>query len=331
MDTQLIAALMALMLADAAPLIIASLGEMITERAGVVNLSLDGTLLITAMAGFAVAMTTGEVVFGFTAAILVGMFIAFIVALASLELHQSAVAVGFVLTILCTDLSSFLGNPFVRQAGPSVAFFPLPILSEIPVIGPIFFAQNPVVYFSYLMIIVTWFLIFRSRPGLILRGIGDNPSAAYARGINVRRLRYFYTIIGGGCVGLAGASYSLCVKLGWSYHMTAGLGWIALAIVIFGGWHPMKIALGAYLFGVLGSLGSLVQGIPELAQIIPTQVFQTAPFAFMILALFLVNNPRLERALAALPKPISGLLRRFLEVKPPAALVSAGSGQSWLR
>ncbi len=331
METQLIAALMALMLADAAPLIIASLGEMITERAGVVNLSLDGTLLITAMAGFAVAMTTGEVVFGFTAAILVGMFIAFIVALASLELHQSAVAVGFVLTILCTDLSSFLGNPFVRQAGPSVAFFPLPILSEIPVIGPIFFAQNPVVYFSYLMIIVTWFLIFRSRPGLILRGIGDNPSAAYARGINVRRLRYFYTIIGGGCVGLAGASYSLCVKLGWSYHMTAGLGWIALAIVIFGGWHPMKIALGAYLFGVLGSLGSLVQGIPELAQIIPTQVFQTAPFAFMILALFLVNNPRLERALAALPKPISGLLRRFLEVKPPAALVSAGSGQSWLR
>jgi ABC-type uncharacterized transport system permease subunit len=320
MDTQLLVALLASIMADSAPLVIASIGETFTERAGVTNLSLDGAILLSAMTGFAVAYTTDNVPLGFAAAMVVGAAVALIVAAASIELRQDQVAVGFVLTMLCTDLSSFLGNPFVRKPGPMVSHWSIPGLDQIPVLGPIFFDQNPVVYLSLVLVGVAWVFIFRTRPGLMLQGIGERPAAAFARGANVRLMRYGYTILGGSLVGFAGAAYSLSVKLGWSYHHTFGIGWIALAIVIFGGWDPLRVALGAYFFGALGSLGSFVQGVPFIADRIPTQVFQAAPFALMIVALLLVSSKGVERILDWFPAPVRRMLAGALRVAPPAAL-----------
>jgi len=304
-------------IAASAPLVFAGVGETLTEKAGVVNLSLDGTILLTAMTGFAVALLSGSLALGFLAAMVVGAGIAFIVAYGSIALGQNQIALGFVLTLLCADLSSFIGNPYVRRPGPSVPHMPIPGLASIPVLGPIFFDQDMVVYLSYVVIVASWLWIFKTQPGLGLRGVGERPEAAYARGVAVQRTRYVYTMLGGALVGLAGATYSLSVKLGWSHGHTTGIGWIALAVVIFGGWHPLRVAFGAYLFGALKSLGSLMQpAFPD----VPTQVFQTAPFALMILALLLVSGDFTERLLFYLPPRGRRLFNALLRGTPPAAL-----------
>jgi len=253
-------------------------------------------------------------------AMLVGAAIALLVAYAGIALGQNQIAVGFTLTLLCADLSSFLGKPFVRTPGPSVAHWSIPLLVEVPVLGRALFDQNLLVYGSYLALAIVWFWTARTRAGLALRAVGERPEAAHARGIPVNRLRYMYTGIGGALVGLAGASYSLSVKLGWSHRHTAGVGWIALAIVIFGGWHPLRVALGAYLFGALRALGGILQPIfPNL----PTQVFQVAPFALMIVALLVVSGQEPDAITGAEGGPrsrVRSLVRRALSGRPPAGL-----------
>jgi len=303
--------------AVSSPLVFAALGETLTEKVGVVNLSLDGSMLLSAMAGFAVAFVSGSLLLGFIVAMLVGALIALIVAFGSIALKQDQVALGFVMTLLCADLSSFLGAPYVHKPGPSVPHIPVPGLVSIPVVGPILFDHNLVVYLSYLAVVAACVWLSRTQPGLNLRGVGERPEAAYSRGIDVTRTRYLYTMLGGALVGLSGATYSLSVKLGWSHRHTAGMGWIALAIVIFGGWSPIRVALGAYLFGALKSLGSILQ--PTFPQV-PTHVFQAAPFALMILALTLVSGDLTERLSLYLPPKIRHLFNALLRGTPPAAL-----------
>jgi ABC-type uncharacterized transport system permease subunit len=318
---------LAAVLAASSPLIIAAMGETLSERAGVVNLSLDGKLLLAAMVGFAVGLNTGSVALGFAAAALVGALVALVLCLMSLSLTLSQTAVGFVLALLCTDLSSFLGNDYVRKPGPSVSSAPIPGLSDIPYLGTLLFKHDPLIYLSFVLVPLIWWFIYRTRPGLTLRALGERPEAAYARGVPVNRLRYLYAILGGALVGLAGAAYSLDLKQGWSYRHTAGTGWIALAIVIFGGWNPWRVALGCYLFGILQTLASRWQSSPpEWLPSIPTQIFQVAPFALMILVLALVNgagNPALARWIAGLPpalrSPLGWLVTR-LSAAAPAAL-----------
>jgi simple sugar transport system permease protein len=298
--------------------VVAVIGETLTEKAGVTNLSIDGSILLTAMVGFAVAFVTGSLVVAFFCAMLVGALVAWVIAFSSIVLKLDQIAVGFVLTILCTDLSTFLGNPFVRIQGPSVPALPIPILKDIPIMGRLFFDQNVVVYLSFVAIIAAWWWTYRTRPGLELQAIGERPAAAFARGINVNLQRFIYSIVGGALVGFAGASYSLFVKLGWSYHATSGLGWVALSIVIFGGWHPIRGAVGAYAFGALLSMGSFGQGwFPD----VPTQVFQTAPFALMIIALLLVSNDAIDRFLSG--SPVLRKIWQSLRGTPPGALNSA--------
>jgi len=194
---------------------------------------------------------------------------------------------------------------------------PIPLLRDIPVVGQIFFRHNILVYASIALILLVWFWIFKTRAGLTLRGVGERPEAAFARGVNVNRLRYLYTVTGGALVGIAGAAYSLGVKLGWSEGHTLSNGWIALAIVIFGGWHPLRVAFGAYLFGALISLGGILQrSIPG----VPTQVFQAAPFALMILVLLFVSGGPLERLLSLFPPRMRRLVGETLRVAPPSAL-----------
>jgi general nucleoside transport system permease protein len=325
MDTNAILFGLAGVMAAAAPVLFAAIGETFTERAGVINLSVNGTILLSAMASFAVAVSTQSILLGFIMGILVGALVALVVAFSSITLKQSQVAVGFVLALMCRDLSYFLGNPFMGLSGPRVPSLSIPLLSQIPYIGPIFFQEDPLTYLSYLLIIIAWIYIFKTRPGLVLQGIGERPAAAFVRGANVNRLRYLYTMLGGALVGMAGPIYSLSVKAGWKGAISGldGIGWIALAITIFGGWNPLRAAFGAYLFALLQWLGLVLQ--PSLPNI-PSQVLQVAPFPLMILTLLLVNIGNTEwvdRALAGLPESTRRLITRILRslrASPPASL-----------
>jgi len=315
-ETQIVA-ILATAIATSTPLVFGCLGETITERAGVINLSAEGTILMGAMTGFAIAKTTNSLLLGFLGAGCVGAAIAFIVAFGALTLKQSQIAIGFVLALLCSDLSSFLGNQFVRIPGPTVPSFQLPLLQHIPFFGEIFFQGDLLVYASYLLILFTWIYFYRTRPGLMLRSLGEQPAAAFARGTNVILMRYIYTLLGGALMGIAGAAFSLDFKAGWSHRHTAGYGWIVLAIVIFGGWNPLRVALGCYLFGILQSLASVAQSsIPE----IPTQIFNVAPFVLMILLLVITQSNWLENLLEKLPHQIARAILPVIRSQPPAAL-----------
>jgi simple sugar transport system permease protein len=320
MNSEQVIAILATAIATATPLVLGCLGETITERAGVINLSAEGTILLSAMTGFAVAKTTNNVALGFLAAALVGMGVALVLAFGALTLQQSQVAIGFVLTLLCGDLSSFLGNTFVRVPGPTVPSFKVPGLQHIPILGQLFFQSDVVVYSSYVLVAIATIYFYATRGGLILRAIGEQPAAAFARGTNVLLWRYGYTLWGGALLGIAGAAFSLDFKAGWSHRHTAGYGWIILAIVIFGGWNPLRAALGAYFFGILQSLASVAQSaIPN----VPTQLFTTAPFVLMILVLVLTSSNWLERILAYFPPSVRGSVSQIIRAHPPAALGKA--------
>ncbi len=315
MDTGFVIQTLASIVAASTPVVLASIGETISEKSGVINLALDGSIALSAMVAFAVAYTTGNMSAGILAAMAVGALVALVVAFASITLRRQQVAVGFVLTLLCADLADFLGNPYVRKPGPEVPHLPIPYLSRLPVLGPVLFDQNLLVYVSMLVIVATWWYLYKTQ----LQGVGERPESAFARGVNVNLWRYIYTTIGGALVGLAGAAYSLSIKLGWSHRHTFGIGWIALAIVIFGGWNPWRVAGGAYLFGLFKALGSILQRNPAFASV-PTQIFSSAPFALMILALLLVSSKGVDRLLELLPLRLSRTLDRTLRGRPPGGL-----------
>ena len=312
-------------LVAAAPVLFAVIGETITERAGVVNLSLNGTVLLSAMGGFATAYNTGSLLLGFLAGMLIGALVAFVVAFGSITLRQSQVAVGFVLALAARDLAYFLGVPYMNIPGPTLSNLSIPLLKDIPILGVLLFRSDLLTYLSFIVIFLAWTWVFRTRPGLMLRGIGERPAAAFVRGANVNLLRYIYTIAGGAIAGLAGPAYTLNVKPGWMGTQTGldGIGWIALSITIFGGWNPIRAALGAYLFALLQWLGLVLQSsLPG----IPSQVLQVAPFPLMILTLLLVNIGDAEwvqRWLAAMPEGVRRVAvkaLRAMRASPPAAL-----------
>ncbi|MEO0560959.1 MAG: ABC transporter permease [Chloroflexota bacterium] len=352
---------------NATPLVIASIGETITERAGVVNLSLDGSIVLTAMTGFVVGLITQNacadggaltavcggsdflpLTFAVIASMLVGGLVAFIIAAGDIELRQDQVAIGFVLTLLCRDIAQFLGAGYTRVPGPKIPNAPIPGLVDIPVVGPIFFDHDWTIYVSYLLVFGTWFWLFRTGPGMAHRAVGERPEAAFSRGTRVNWQRYFYTVLGGMLVGLAGAAYSLKLKPGWATPPNMlGDGWIALAIVIFGGWHPFRVVLGAYLFAFLRSLVSALQGVvftvpgwilaiynvPGLGWLrtifgvseagtyeAPVTLLNALPWVLMIVTLVLVSSGAIERLLRVLPRPAQRQMRAFLRSDPPAAL-----------
>jgi ABC-type uncharacterized transport system permease subunit len=308
-----------------APIVLAAIGETLTERAGVINLSLNGLIILSAMMGFWVSLETNSILLGFLAGMLVGIAVSALIAFSSITLKQSQVAVGFVLAITCEDLAYFLGNPIMGAQAPIMYATPIPLLKDIPVLGPLFFQQSIMTYLSIVLIFTAWFWISKTRPGLMLRGIGEKPAAAFVRGANVVKLRYFYTLLGGALVGLAGPLYTLSVKAGWKGTITGlnGIGWIVLAITIFGGWKPFRVAFGAYLFAFLQWLGLVLQ---STLTFIPSQVLQVAPFPLMILALLFVNlgnTEWMERIIATMPDWLRTRfikLIRALRSQPPGAL-----------
>lgn len=306
-DTATIASIVA----GASGLMFATMGETISEKAGVINLSVDGSMMLAALAGFVVAFQTGNVWLGFPAAAAVGTLVALIVAFGSIKLSLNQVAVGFVLFALSTELSRFLGQSYVGRPPVAVPAWEIPGLSSIPFFGRVMFDHNLIVYLAYLTVIAIYLLMYRTRRGLELQGIGERPEAAHSRGVPVNRMRYLYTALGGALIGIGGAAYSLDIKLGWSDRPTRNLGWIVLAIVIFGGWHPLRAAIGVLLFGALQAYAiNLIPEFPSLSQVLPS-----IPFPAMILVLVIVNWKALLRWLDRYP-----FLRAILRSDPPTAI-----------
>lgn len=308
----------------AAPVVFAVMGETLTERAGVMNLSLNGSIILSAMVGFVVATSTDSFLLGFLAGALTGAAVALLIAFSSITLKQSQVAVGYVLAMATKSLAYFLGAPFVGKPVMQLPLVKIPFLDNLPIVGPILFNKTLLTYFSYLLIIVCFVWLYKTRWGLVLQGIGERPAAAYVRGANVNLLRYAYTTMGGALVGIGGALYSLSVK-SWAGQLTGidGIGWIALAITIFGGWDPIKGALGSYLFVLLQWLGIALQ--PVLPNV-NSRIFQVAPFPLMILALLFVNIGNadwVERTLAGMPDDARRFVSKILRgmrALPPASL-----------
>ncbi len=302
---------------QATPLIIAVCGETITERVGVVNLSLDGTMLLAAMTGFVSAYLSDSVIIGFIAAGVIGSLFALIVAFGSIKLRKDQYAIGFVLTLLGDELSAYLGQNFTRIPGPRVSHLGIPYLKDIPILGPLFFDHDLLVYFTFILVFLTWWWLSQTQAGLKLRSAGERPEAGFARGVNINRLRYIYTLIGGALVGVAGAAYSLDIKLGWAEGSTRGLGWIALAIVIFGGWSPVRGAIGALLFGGSKALAAVLQRqYPDVSLV----AFNTLPWFLMIAVLLAVGSDLTDRLIAFAPRRLRQQLKRILKIRPPAAL-----------
>tara|TARA_Y100000817_G_scaffold53161_1_gene38790 strand:+ start:1672 stop:2625 length:954 start_codon:yes stop_codon:yes gene_type:complete len=286
-----------------APLIFAVIGETITERVGIVNLSLEGTLLITALASFAVTIWTDSLYLGIISAGLIGGLIAFLIVLINFRFYINQIAVGFIFTIFLWKLSSYLGGDFVRIPGPYLDEISVPILKEIPFLGPVFFDNNILVLSSIILIPLSWFFLFRTKFGVNLRAVGENPSAADARGLDVMKYRFIYSFVGGVLIGIGGATFSLEVKYGWSEGHTLNYGWIALAIVIFGGWNPVRGSVGVYGFGILQVLSLKLQSLTiGFSQILPL-----IPFPLMILTLVLIQSANKNEG-RWFPKPIRLLI-----------------------
>lgn len=240
-------------LATGTILLFAAIGEIYAERSGILNLGVEGMMLLGAMAGFSASLATNNVWLGLAAAMIVGGVLSMAHGLVTIHLQADQVVSGLSLTFLGTGLALVLGEGLTGKTPPLVPTFDLPLLSQIPFIGPIFFTNHSLlVYVGYLFIPAAWYYIYRTRPGMHLRAIGEKPEAADTMGVNVYRLRYFYVFVGGCLAGLAGATISLSVSPGWySAQTTSGQGWIAIGLVIFAQWDPWRAALGAYLFGAL--------------------------------------------------------------------------------
>ncbi len=228
----------------------ACLGELLCERAGVLNLGVEGIMLMGALGGFAVCYWTANAWLGALAALAVGGALASIHAFLTITLRANQVVSGLALTIFGGGLSSYLGRNLAgKPASDKFSKLAVPLLSEIPRLGTILFKQDALVYLSYALVPLLWLYVYRTRQGLYLRAVGERPEAADAMGVSVSRLRYLYVIGGGALGGLGGAAISLGTNPGWTENITAGRGWIAVALVIFAGWNPARAALGAYLFG----------------------------------------------------------------------------------
>jgi ABC-type uncharacterized transport system permease subunit len=273
----------------ATPLLIAAIGELVVERSGVLNLGVEGMMIMGAVTGFGVALTTGSPWLGLFAAIIVGALFSLLFGFLTLTLVTNQVATGLALTLLGLGLSGMIGEAFVGQPGVKLTAIYIPGLTDLPFVGRLFFGQDPVFYISILLTVgVAWFL-FRTRAGLTLRSVGDNHASAHALGINVIGIRYLAVMFGGACAGLAGAFLSLVYTTQWIENMTAGRGWIALALVVFASWRPLRVLAGAYLFGAvsIGQLHAQALGIG-----IPSQLLSALPYLATIVVLVLISRNR---------------------------------------
>ena len=273
----------------ATPLLYAALGELITEKSGVLNLGVEGMILLGAVSGFAVVHFTGSAALGILAGLLGGAGLSLIFALLVLGFQASQVATGLALTIFGVGLSALLGQDLVGIAYAGLPTLAIPLLAKIPVIGPLLFNHDILVYGSFVMVAAVFWFLTRTRAGLIVRAVGDSHEAAHAMGYPVIRIRFLAILFGGGMAGLAGAYLSLAYSPLWIENMSSGRGWIALALVVFATWRPARVFVGAYLFGGITILQLHAQA---LGVGIPSQVMSMLPYLATIAVLVLISRDR---------------------------------------
>ena len=302
MDVQVTNFILSVMIA-ATPLLLAATGELVAERSGVLNLGIEGMMLVGAVTGFAAASITGSASLGAVAGMLGGAAIALVFAVLTLSLLANQVATGLALAIFGTGLSALMGAGYVGITVERLPRLSLPGLSDLPIIGPIVFGQDALVYVSLAAIVGSWWFLYRSHAGLILRAVGDSHDSAHAIGFPVIAIRYLATMFGGAMAGLGGAYMSLAYSTAWSENMTAGRGWIALALVVFATWRPFWLLVGAYLFGAIMYLSFYLQG---LGIAIPSQFVSMLPYLGTIAVLVVISRDRARirlHAPAALGRP----------------------------
>ncbi len=285
------------------PILFATVGEIFAERSGILNLGVEGMMLMGAVTGFIFGLKTGSPWWGVLAGMLAGGLMSLLHAFVSITLRGDQVVSGLALTLLGSGLSSFIGKPYIGVPGVKFSKLPIPVLSQIPFLGPVLFQHDILVYLSYLLIPVAWYFINRTRPGLHLKAVGEDPITADVMGIQVAGVRYLYTFIGGMLAGLGGAAISLAYTPGWIEGMTAGRGWIAVGLVIFAFWDPLQAAIGSYLFG---GVQSLQFGLQTRGVTIPIYFLQMMPYAFTILVLMFASQESLKKRIgspSALGKP----------------------------
>ena len=272
------------------PLLLAAVGELVVERSGVLNLGVEGMMIMGAVTGFAAAYTTGSAAIGVAAAVGTGVAMALLFAFLTQTLAANQMATGLALTLFGTGLSGLIGQTFTGLPGVKLGAIHIPGLSDLPLIGPVLFAQDVLVYASVAITTGIAWTFTRTRAGLVIRAVGSNHHSAHALGYDVAAVRYRCIAFGGVCAGLAGAYLSLVYTPQWIENMTAGRGWIALALVVFATWTPIRVAVGAYLFGTVWIMGLYAQGIGVA---IPSQFLSSLPYLVTIAALLAISGNRI--------------------------------------
>lgn len=292
----LLEAIILSVIAASTPLLLAAAGELVVERSGVLNLGVEGMMIMGAACGFAGAYVTGSTFVGALCGIAAGMALAAVFGILTIGLAVNQVATGLALTILGVGLSGLIGAGFVgEKITPAPQLF-IPLLTSLPIVGAIVFGQSFFVYGSIALIAAIWWFLYRSRAGLILRAIGENHTSAHALGYPVLKVRFLAILFGGGCAGLAGAYLPLAYTPFFIPGMTAGRGWIALALVVFASWRPIRLVAGAYLFGAVSILQLHAQGAGFG---IPSQLMTALPYLATVIVLVLISRTRAGAGAAA--------------------------------
>jgi ABC-type uncharacterized transport system permease subunit len=293
MDIDLLVSILTVTIQAGTSLVYATVGEIFTERSGILNLGLEGMLIMGAVTAFAGVFHSQSLIVGLLVAMLVAASMAAIHAFLTVTLRTDQVVTGLALTLFGTGLASFLGQrlgpqgrPLVGEVGPKFTKVAIPLLSDIPYIGQALFNQDPMVYGMYLLVPLASYYIYRTRPGLHLRAVGESPATADAMGVSVTGTRYAYTILGGALIGLGGAHLSLAYTPGWTENLTGGRGWIAIALVIFATWDPLRAVVGAVLFGGVNAVQFRLQAAGTT---IPPAFLGMLPYLLTILVLVLIT------------------------------------------
>lgn len=296
MDFDLVSNILHAMVRCGTPLLLVALGELVCEKTGVLNLGQEGMMLFGAVIGFIVAFASGSLWLGVLLACLAGMLLASLFALVALGCQANQVATGLALTIFGIGLSAFVGAAWVGK--PLTGFEPvaIPLLSDIPLLGHMLFNQDVLVYLSFALFALIAWVLLKSRLGLIIQAVGENPDAASAMGLPVMHVRTLAVLFGGAMAGMAGAYLSLAYTPMWAENMSAGRGWIALALVVFASWRVMRVLLGAYLFGLASILHLVAQGI---GLSVPSNLLAMLPYVATILVLVILSRDAIKTRLYA--------------------------------
>jgi ABC-type uncharacterized transport system permease subunit len=281
--------LIASLMVASVPILLAALGEMVTEKAGVLNLGVEGMMIMGAICGFIVAVNTGSPLLGFVAGAAGGAGLSLLFALLTLVFLANQVATGLALTLFGLGLSALMGQGYTGIKPPATAEINFGMLTDIPVLGRVLFSHDWVVYFSLFMVGATYWFIARTRAGLVLRAVGESAEAAHALGYKVARIRLGAIAFGGAMAGMGGAYISLIRVPQWTDGITAGAGWIALAIVVFASWRPVRVLIGAYLFG---GISVLQLNLQAAGSSIPVEYLSMAPYLVTIAVLVAISAGR---------------------------------------